>query len=431
MISIAMKVLLINTSECNGGAAIAANRLMKALINNGVKARMLVRDKQTQQITVATVPHSPLLLKLRFVWERAVIWAANRFSRHNLFQVDIANTGVDVTSLPEFREADVIHLHWVNQGFLSLRDIGRILDSGKPVVWTMHDQWPSTGICHYSGACTRYETACSHCPLLAGGGGENDLSARVFRSKRRMWRKAHMAFVTCSRWLEEKARRSPLLQGHEVSTIPNTINAAVFHPVGNRAELRRQNNLPADRKLLFFGSAKLTDPRKGFHHLVEACRLLCETDPQLASSMGVIAAGNCCDEISRLLPFPVYAFDYVSDEKQMARLYNMADVFVTPSLEDNLPNTVVEAMSCGIPCVGFRVGGIPEMIDHRVNGYLAETGDAADLAEGIRFALDGERQASLAAEAQHKAAAMFGETHVASKYIALYRRMADQRKSSV
>ena len=145
-----MRVLIINTSENIGGAAIAANRLMEALKNNGVKAKMLVRDKRTDQITVASLPQSPLL-KAKFVWERVCIWKANRFKKHNLFQVDLANTGTDVTSLPEFKEADVIHLHWINQGFLSLKDIRRIIDSGKPIVWTMHDQWPFTGICHYSG----------------------------------------------------------------------------------------------------------------------------------------------------------------------------------------------------------------------------------------------------------------------------------------
>ena len=164
-----MRVLIVNTSENIGGAAIAANRLMEALKNNGVKAKMLVRDKRTEQITVATLPPSPLL-KAKFLWERFVIWKANHFSRKNLFQIDLANTGTDITSLPEFKEADVIHLHWVNQGFLSLKDIRRIIDSGKPIVWTMHDQWPFTGICHYSGECTKYKTECHHCPLLLRGG---------------------------------------------------------------------------------------------------------------------------------------------------------------------------------------------------------------------------------------------------------------------
>ena len=148
-----MRVLIINTSERIGGAAIAASRLMESLKNNGIKAKMLVRDKQTDQISVVRLK-SNWLQVWKFMWERIVIWSANRFRRYHLFDVDIANTGTDITSLPEFRQADVIHLHWINQGMLSLNDIRKILTSGKPVVWTMHDMWPCTGICHYARECT-------------------------------------------------------------------------------------------------------------------------------------------------------------------------------------------------------------------------------------------------------------------------------------
>ena len=127
-----MRVLIINTSERLGGAAVAASRLMESLKNNGIKAKMLVRDKQTDQISVVGLQRNWWQV-WRFVWERIVIWKANRFKKNNLFAVDIANTGTDITSLPEFQQADVIHLHWVNQGMLSLNDIRKILKSGKPV----------------------------------------------------------------------------------------------------------------------------------------------------------------------------------------------------------------------------------------------------------------------------------------------------------
>ena len=155
-----MRVLIINTSERLGGAAVAASRLMESLKNNGIKAKMLVRDKQTDQISVVGLQRNWWQV-WRFVWERIVIWKANRFKKNNLFAVDIANTGTDITSLPEFQQADVIHLHWVNQGMLSLNDIRKILKSGKPVVWTMHDMWPCTGICHHARECTNYHQECT------------------------------------------------------------------------------------------------------------------------------------------------------------------------------------------------------------------------------------------------------------------------------
>ena len=151
-----MRVLIINTSERIGGAAVAAGRLMESLKNNGIKAKMLVRDKQTDQISVVGLKGSWLHV-WKFMWERIVIWKANRFKKNDLFAVDIANTGTDITSLPEFQQADVIHLHWINQGMLSLNTIRKILTSGKPVVWTMH---------RYLPLCTRMQELRTGMPSL-------------------------------------------------------------------------------------------------------------------------------------------------------------------------------------------------------------------------------------------------------------------------
>ena len=162
-----MRVLIVNTSERTGGAAVAANRLMKALNNNGVKAKMLVRDKDTETLTVVPLPRSPRL-NWYFIWERLVIFCRLHFSRHPLFEIDIANAGSDITALPEFQEADIIHLHWINQGMLSLKGIQKILQSGKPLVWTMHDIWPATALCHITLGCQQFTTQCAHCRLLPG-----------------------------------------------------------------------------------------------------------------------------------------------------------------------------------------------------------------------------------------------------------------------
>ena len=201
-----MKVLIVSTSDLQGGAAIAAFRLMDALnAREGVSARMVVRDKRSDSDRVTAVGDRNRN-KWNFVTERAQIFVHNRLSRRNLFDVSTASSGVSVTSLAEFREADVIHLHWINQGMLSLKEIERIIDSGKRVVWTMHDMWTFTGICHHAAGCTRYETGCGMCPYLAKP-SEGDLSARVFREKQRIYAKGSIHFVACSRWLKELAER--------------------------------------------------------------------------------------------------------------------------------------------------------------------------------------------------------------------------------
>ena len=223
-----MRVLIVNTSERIGGAAVAANRLAEALNNHGVKAKMLVRDKQTGSITTAALPAS-WRLRWNFLWERFVIWCHNGFNRKNLFTVDIANAGTDITHLSEFKEADIIHLHWVNQGMLSLKGIRKIMTSGKPVVWTMHDMWPCTGICHYAGDCKGFYDECGQCWLLRFP-KDNDLSHKILERKRRTYSKGNIHFVTCSHWLEGMVRKSSLIKEYNLCTIHNTLNVSLFKP---------------------------------------------------------------------------------------------------------------------------------------------------------------------------------------------------------
>ena len=249
-----MRILIINTSERIGGAAIAASRLMDALKNNGIKTKMLVRNKQTEQLTVIPLKNSWRRI-WQFAWERIVIWIANGFTRRNLFAVDIANTGTDITNLHEFVQADVIHLHWVNQGMLSLNDIDKILKSGKPVVWTMHDMWPFTGICHYSGTCRKYEEKCHNCELLLKP-HKKDLSYKIFKKKQKIFSDANITFVACSHWLEEMAKNSALIGTQDITSIPNAINTNMFMP-RNKRQAREKLNLPQDKKLLLFGSVRL------------------------------------------------------------------------------------------------------------------------------------------------------------------------------
>ena len=331
---------------------------MESLKNNGIKAKLLVRDKQTDQITVVSLNYNWRMI-WKFVWERIVIWKANRFKKENIFAVDIANTGTDITSLPEFQQADVIHLHWINQGMLSLKNIEKILASGKPVVWTMHDMWPCTGICHHARECTRYQQECGNCPFIHGNGSRKDLSYRTFRKKQELYQGRHINFVTCSHWLEGLAKKSALLAGHTITCIPNPINTNLFKP-HNKQEARNRCQLPQDARLVLFGSVKITDKRKGIDYLVESCELLAEKHPELKTELGVVVFGKESQQLANLLPFKVYPLDFVSNEHQLVNIYNAVDLFVTPSLEENLPNMIMEAMACGIPCVGFNVGGIPE-----------------------------------------------------------------------
>ena len=408
-----MRVLIINTSERTGGAAVAANRLMKALNNNGVKVKMLVRDKETDALTVVGLPQSPML-RVHFLWERLVVFCYLHFRRRHLFEVDIANAGTDITKLPEFQEADVIHLHWVNQGMLSLKGIAGLLRSGKPVVWTMHDIWPATAICHVTLGCRSFTSHCRNCRLLPGGGSDRDLAYGVWEKKRRLLHDGSVYFVACSRWLESEARQSGLLKGQKIGSIPNPIDTHIYNRC-NKAEARRRLGLPTDRKLILFASQRVTNENKGMSYLIEACRLLADI-PRL----GVVILGGHAEEVVEQLPLEAFPLGYVNDEQRIVDVYNAADVFVLPSLSENLPNTIMEAMACGVPCVGFRVGGIPEEIDHRTNGYVAEYRQTDDLARGIRWILTEADYEALSSEAVRKVARSYSQQSVAMKYLDVY-----------
>ena len=354
----------------------AANRLMKALNNHGVKAKMLVRDKESDTLTVAQLPKSPMK-RWHFLWERLVVFIHLHFSKQHLFEIDIANAGTDITKLREFEEADIIHLHWINQGMLSLSNIRKILRSGKPVVWTMHDIWPATGICHVTLNCRQFTTGCSHCRLLPGNGSNH---------------------------------------GQKITNVPNCIDTHIYKK-GNKQEARQRLGLPADKKLILFASQRVTNENKGMSYLIEACKQLANAD---GVKPGVVILGGHAEEVVSQLPLEAYPLGYVNDEHRIVDVYHAVDVFVLPSLSENLPNTIMEAMACGVPCVGFRVGGIPEEIDHRKNGYVAEYRNADDLARGISWILNEADYKALSENAIHKVSMNYSQQSVAMKYLDVY-----------
>lgn len=409
-----MRVLIVSTHDQQGGAAIAAYRLLVALNKNGVAANMLTIDKKSDNTNVIEVGNS-LLNRGRFVAERGAIFIQNRFSKKNLFDISIANTGVSITNHPTFKKADVIHLHWINQGMLSIRDIGKIVASGKKIIWTMHDMWPFTGICHHARECTHFETGCGLCPYL-NNPSKSDISYSTYLLKQAAYSLGNIHFVACSNWLTELAVKSKLTNDHKVSTIANPIDTEVYTPK-DKVAVRKLMNLPLDKKIILFAAAKVSDKRKGIDYLIEASKIIAQQKDN--NYMFLIAGGNS-DEIVEQLALPAISVGYVSSG-EMPNLYNAADLFVTPSLQENLPNTIMESMACGTPCVGFNIGGIPEMIDHKQNGYVAAYKDAQDLAQGLMWLLN-ETAEPLAENARNKTIKHYSEATIAKKYIDIYNK---------
>ena len=280
-----MNTLFISTSDLHGGAAIAAFRLMNALQTKGMNVKMLVRDKRSSNRNVIEVGNKNKN-KWNFLWEQGKIFLANRFSQKNLFDISIANTGVSVTTLPEFQHADIIHLHWINQGMLSLKELKNIFTSGKKVVWTMHDMWPFTGICHHAGDCANYQQACGLCPYLVDA-TPHDLSNKIFKQKQVAYSSRNITFVACSNWLKDLAKKSPLTTDHTVVSIPNPIDTEYYYPK-DKIDVRKKMRLPIHKKIVLFAAVKTSDKRKGTDYLIEASRII----KQHTDNVLFLIAGN-------------------------------------------------------------------------------------------------------------------------------------------
>lgn len=420
-----MKVVILNTSETKGGAAIAAKRLLYTLRKVNVDAKMIVKDKQTEDVNVLSVNSSFFKRKinyLRFVWERFIIFLQNGFCRENLFPVSIANTGTDISQLSEIKNADIIHIHWINQGFLSIRDVGKLIRTGKPIVWTMHDMWPCTGICHHARDCNHFTKECGQCFFLKSK-KRRDLSNRIFIQKQdEIFSGGNIALVGCSKWVANQAKISGILKKNNVVSIPNPIDTGVF-TIADKTEAREKLKLPQKKKLILFGAANVTDKRKGIYYLIDAIKIIKNSYNNMANEISLVLLGKTQTEIDTLFDIPVFPMGYMTSIEDIVNLYNAVDLFITPSLEENLPNTIMEAMSCGTPCVGFNVGGIPEMIDHKENGYIAEYKNTEDLAKGVSWILSQADYSLLAVNARKKVIATYEENLIAKQYIELYNNM--------
>ncbi len=423
-----MNILILNPSELTGGAAIAANRLAKALGKSGIEVSMLVRDRKTGDERVTALNDSFWASRwnfIRFVWERLIIFICNHFRRKPLFQVSIANTGTDLSDHPLVKAADVIHLHWINQGFLSLADIRKLALIGKPIVWTMHDMWPCTAICHYSFGCERFKKECGECPFLSSS-DKKDLSYHVF-NKKRFLADSKIQLVAVSTWLRKQAQDSALTKRLPVEVIPNVIDRSLFVP-SDKAEARKSLSLPLDKKIILMGAARINDPIKGFEYLVKALSVLKERYGEEDYFLVLFGGIKGDDSFLSEIPIPYVWMGSLSDPSMIAKLYAAADVTVVASLYETFGQTIIEGMACGCPAVSFDNSGQTDIINHLENGYLAKYKDTDDLAKGIKWVIDNRESLRLDEACIRKVDECYQESIIAEKYIALYQSLCNKSK---
>ena len=407
-----MKVLHLNTFDNIGGAARAAYRLHKQLVAMSIDSVMYVQKKTTDDSKVLDSSFKstrsfnkimPLLDSLPLTFynkDKKSFWSLNWFPR-NLVVKDIKRIN-----------PDIIHVHWIGAGFISLKMLGRFK---KPIVWTMHDSWAFTGGCHLPYDCKRYMEQCGHCPQLRSK-RENDLSRINFKSKYKRVNNAEIRIVTPSHWMAKNVSGSKMLGENPLNIIRNGIDLNLFKPL-DKTQCRVALNLNQGKTYILFCSGNFSDENKGFNFFLEAMNILGRT----CNNIVALLVGSNNPPIRTDISLEYEILGTMSDDYSLAMAYSAADITCVPSLFDNQPQTGTESLACGTPVAAFNSSGLPDVVDHRVNGFLAKLNDAHDLASGMSWMLDNLQMLSI--NARKKAEQDFDIASQAKEYSMLYKSL--------
>lgn len=423
-----MKVVHINTFDQLGGAARAAYRLHQGLQRIGQTSQMFVLRKDSSDPNVIRYElnkgiRSRLRRNLRQRWINREIkpYIACAPNGLGFFTDDRTAYGKDPWA--QLPESDVIQLHWV-AGFLDYQGFFSSLPPRKPLVWTVHGMEALTGGCHYNQGCGKFAERCGACPQL-GSSSDTDITRDIWLRKNRGYQAIapeRLHVVSPSRWLHDEVKRSSLLSRFPCSVIPNGLDTEVFRP-RNPQVARDRFGIPRDAKAILFVADGIHIQRKGFDLLVEA---LAGGHPDGDFFLISLGPGFPPD----LRQFPHKHVELVQDDQLLSQIYSAADVLVVPSLQDNLPNTIVEAISCGTPVVGFAVGGIPDFVRPGVTGFLAKPLESGDLRRAILDSLsDRERLKEMSQNCRKLAFEELSLETQAKRYAALYQEMFERSRA--
>jgi glycosyltransferase involved in cell wall biosynthesis len=379
-----MRIIHLSTYDCVGGAAVAAFRLNSSLNSIGFDSKMFVREKT--KISSSVIRYNPrnnsMIVKLGYNYRKKHIQKS--FTQYkeipeNLEMFSSPLSPLATGPISQIPEADIYHLHWITN-FLDIPELFKELAKrGKPVVWTLHDMNPFTGGCHHDDDCGKFKQICGTCPQL-GSDHNKDLSFRQLKIKKEAYSlipPSKMYIATDSNWLRDCAKQSNLLMNYDIETVHYGLDTEIFKPFDKRAA-RNVLNIHDNQTVISFGAANLSNARKGFHYLVNALN-------RIGNEYGNILLLTYGDGFPDYkINFPVKHLGPVINPSMVAIIQNAADFFVIPSMREAFGQTCLEAMSCGIPAVGFNGGGIPDMIKDGFTGYLAIERDEPSLAEALK-----------------------------------------------
>jgi len=420
-----LRIVHINKHDAIGGAARAAHRLHTGLLRSGQSSSMFVFRKSGLDPKVSQfVPPNGLNHRLYRVLRNQAINLESRGATRQAIQgyekFSSDRTRFGKQALDQIPSADVINLHWVSD-FIDLEIFFSGLGEEKRIVWTLHDMNTFTGGCHYDMGCNRYRDQCGACPQLLSA-NPVDASRRIWNRKKQLFSslpKHQLHFVALNKWMRSEIENSPLLNRFPVSLIPNGLDLEVFKP-RNREVARDILKIERDANVLLFVADTVSYKRKGFSLLDESLKKIKHEENLVLVSVGrdrpTLHAGHRHIHL-----------DAVDDDEMLSQIYGAADIFVIPSLQDNLPNTVMEAIACGVPVVGFDAGGIPDMVRPGETGLLATGGNVDELTDSILALLGApEKRKKMAENCRRVAVAEYGINSQADSYLEVYQRLLNQ-----
>ena len=419
-----MKVIHLNTYEGNGGAGRACLRLNDALNMNGADSSVMVYfqfkdSNKTGTFSKGIIQKGKAIFNI--LSER---YLSKAVAKNLKTPFSLQWFGSSIVDHPALKSADIIHLHWINHGFLTPRDLAKLDELDKPIVWTFHDSNAFTGGCHVRYSCENYHKECGFCPLLKAS-GKDDLSHKTWLRKKKAYSELNCHIVAPSRWMANSVKLSSLMGFREVVVIPNTIETAVFKPYV-KSEAKKILKISPEKFVLMSGfMPSKNDKHKGTSYLIDALQDLANRPGIDRDNIELVIFGNKENAVIPELPFKTTFLGTIANDEHLAKCYSAADVFITASLEDNLPNTVMESLACATPVVAFKTGGIPDMVRHLENGYLAEYESSEDLATGIEWLYHDENAADIQKEARRTILTKFSEQVIAEKHLLLYQSLID------
>ncbi|SFS71631.1 glycosyltransferase [Mucilaginibacter polytrichastri] len=417
-----LKVVHLNTYDGNGGAGKACLRLNRALLHENIDSKVIVHYKFGKNPDIGTFNNTMLqkgYTAATIVLERVL---GKRYLKPNMrTPFSFAWFGRSVTEHPDVKAADIVHLHWVNHSFLNPTHLAEIAKLNKPVVWTFHDSNAFTGGCHVRYTCDHYQRECGYCPLLKKSDAD-DISNKIWHQKNEAYKKLNFTIVAPSSWMLNSVLMSSLMKDKAIKQIPNTLDTGIFKP-RDKKQAKAALGLPPDKFIFLSGfMPSRKDLHKGTQYLMDSLELLKANRGVSADDIELVIFGNRGTDQLPVFPFKTTFLGTIGSEAKLAECYAAADAFLIPSLEDNLPYTVMESLACGTPVVAFTTGGIPDMVKHEHNGYLAEYKSAESFTAGMEWVIAYATQAQLQKQARDTVMEYFSEQAVAKKHIKLYQQ---------